>query len=109
MTDSTKSRYEINNLPISEETRKGLTQENINYIGAVGRMLSLQDDFIETTLAEQNKAMFTAVTKQTKIIQSIQKLLADIQNELKDHETRISKLEGKMAKLLLEHDHNHSI
>src|ERR1035437_7898172 len=105
MTDNTKNRYELENLPISEETRKGLTQENINYIGAVGRMLSLQDDFIEESIANQSKAMFLSLTKQNNIIKSIQRVIVGMQDELRDHEKRIKNLE----KRLLEHlEHYHS-
>lgn len=109
MTEPETHRYDFENLPISEETRKGLTTENINYIGAVGRMMLLQDLFIEDTIAAQSKTMFTAIDRQNKIIQSIQKLLIAIQGELQDHETRIKKLEIKVERLLVEHKHNHPI
>jgi hypothetical protein len=109
MTENTKNRYEFGSLPISEETRKGLTQENINYIGAVGRMLSLQDDFIETTLGEQTKTVFAEISKQNKVIIKIQRLIFDIQEELKDHEARLKKLEIRVNKMFTEHRINHSI
>ena len=109
MTDNNKNRYEFEGLPISEETRKGLTTENINYIGAVGRMLSLQDDFIETTIGDQTKAMFAEIKKLNKLIMAIQHLLFDIQEELKDHEARLKKLELRVGKMFLEHTFNHHI
>lgn len=107
MTDNTKNRYELDNLPISEETRKGLTPENINYIGAVGRMLLLQDQFIEQSIATHSKAMFLLLTKQSKIIQSIQKVILGLQDEVRNHEARIKTLERQVEKLFL--DHNLSI
>jgi hypothetical protein len=107
MTDSTKNRYELENLPLGEETRKGLTSENINYIGAVGRMLSLQDDFIETTLGDQTRTVFAEISKQNKIIMKVQRLIFDIQEELKDHEARLKKLEGRVEKMFQEHRVNH--
>lgn len=109
MTDSTKSRYELNSLPITEETFKGLTPENINYIGAIGRMLSVQDDFIETTLVDQTKVVFAEISKQNKTIMKIQRLIFDIQEELKDHEARLKKLESRVDKMFTEHRFNHQI
>ena len=107
MTDETKDRYNIENLPISDKTREGFTPENINYIGAVGRMLSLQDQFIEDTLGRQTKAVFEEISKQNKTIMKIQRLIFDIQEELKDHETRLKKLESRVDKMFTEHRINH--
>lgn len=109
MTDEIKNRYDLDKIPISEETRKGLTSENINYIGAVGRMLSLQDDFIENTLVSQTKIVFNEISKQNKTIMKIQRLIFDIQEELKDHEARLKKLEGRVDKMFTEHRLNHQI
>ena len=109
MTDEIKNRYDLDKIPISEETRKGLTSENINYIGAVGRMLAVQDQFIEDTLASQSKALFAEVIKQNKTIMKVQRLIFDIQEELKNHEARLKKLEIRVDKIFLEHRVNHSI
>ena len=37
------NKYDYDKLPISDETKKGMSL-NINDLGAIGRMLSLQDD-----------------------------------------------------------------
>ena len=55
-------RYDLANLPISEVTRKGLTKDNINQIGAIGRMLSLQDDVYD----EQFDKLCKLIEDQTK-------------------------------------------
>jgi uncharacterized protein Yka (UPF0111/DUF47 family) len=124
MTEEKKDRYNIEKLPISDKTRDGLTPENINYIGAIGRMLSLQDEFIEQTyedsitktlglvgemIKEQNEAIFSKINEQNKIIKQIQRLIFDINEELKNHESRIKKLEGRVEKMFLEHRSNHPI
>ena len=108
MTDK-KTRYNLENLPISDITRDGLTPENINYIGAIGRMLLVQDEFIEDTLAIQSKALFTEVIRQNKVIMKIQRLIFDIQEELKDHEARLKKLETRVDKMFAEHRLNHPL
>ena len=107
MTDEGKNRYNLENLPISDITREGLTPENINYIGAVGRMLCLQDEFIEDTVDKQSKAMFAELAKQNKVIVKIQRLIFDIQEEVKDHEQRIKKLEGRVDLLFIQHGIEH--
>ena len=109
MTDENKNRYNIENLPISDMTHEGLTPENINYIGAIGRMLAVQDQFIEDTLASQSKALFAEVIKQNKTIMKVQRLIFDIQEELRNHEARLKKLEIRVDKIFLEHRVNHSI
>ena len=120
MEENKAGKYDLENLTISEKTRKGLTEENINYIGAVGRMLSLQDLTTEETIGEaikaQTKLMLESITKQNeiiaqqnKIIIKIQRLIFDIQEELKNHEVRLKKLEVRVDKMFLEHRLNHPI
>ena len=104
------TRYDIETLPISEATRKGLTAENINYIGAIGRMLSLQDNVYE----EQFERMLSLISAQSTLIHIINNNIVDLTAEiremknelrcheksLRNHETRIKKLERQVNKLI---------
>lgn len=56
-------RYELKNLPISEATLKGLTPENIDSLGAQGRMMSVQDNFIEELLRQHSDRQLEAINK----------------------------------------------
>jgi hypothetical protein len=87
MTANEKCRYDLENLPISEATRKGLTPENINYIGAVGRMLSLQDEVYEEQF-----------DKIVGLLKKINERLDKIDKKLLDHEKRIRALESKLLR-----------
>jgi chromosome segregation ATPase len=52
-------RYEYDKIPISEETKKGMTL-NINDLGAIGRMLAMQDAAYDEqfeALTEMNKVV----------------------------------------------------
>jgi uncharacterized coiled-coil protein SlyX len=62
---------------------------------------------ILSIVAEQNKAIFTKIDEQNKIIKEIQKVLTAQQKELNDHEKRIRVLEKKLADLLTEHNNHH--
>jgi hypothetical protein len=90
MTDKTKSRYDIDNIPISQKTRDGLTPENINYIGTIGRMLSLQDEVIEEILDKH----LTAINIR---FDSIEKRLLSIETGASDREKRIAYLEKRAS------------
>jgi hypothetical protein len=114
-----------NDLPVSEETKSGMSI-NIDDQKWFKLLFDRQDtvlhEFITRTydehatiiigvvrdlIREQNETIFARIDAQTKIIQKIQNLIVDIQNELRDHDTRIKKLDGKVQKLLLEHKGNH--
>lgn len=60
MTANNLNRYDIDNLPITKATFDGLSEENINQISTIGRMLLLQDEFQE----EQTKKIIDRLDKQ---------------------------------------------
>ena len=86
MTDNTRDRYNFENLPISDQTKAGLTKENIDQISTIGRMLSLQDDFIESIL----KSIHGTVV-------NIEKVLLTIDGRLNSIETRLTQAEEKVS------------
>jgi len=88
-----KDRYDIDNLPISETTRKGLTKENINAIGTIGRMLSLQDDFLEDLLL----GISNTIHKIELRLDAIELRLDKIEINLEDKESRLKILERYMS------------
>jgi hypothetical protein len=90
---NTKPDYNLESLPISQATRDGLTPENINYIGAVGRMLSLQDNFIEDILL----SIQATVTKIEKRLDAIELRLDKIEENLEDKESRIKAIEKHIS------------
>jgi hypothetical protein len=94
MTEELKHRYDLKNLPISEETRKGLTTENINYIGAVGRMLLVQDEFIEGILVDIQKTL-VGINKRLDIIEQ---RLTFAEEKVTAEGKRIETLETRMDK-----------
>jgi hypothetical protein len=64
-----ENRYDIQNLPISNKTYEGLTSENINYIGVVGRMLLVQDKLsvktiedLQQVISDQNYEILSRLT-----------------------------------------------
>jgi hypothetical protein len=69
-------RYELKNLPISEATLKGLTPENIDSLGATGRMMSVQDNFIEELLDQHSKRQLEAIERLCVKVDCIEKRLA---------------------------------
>ena len=93
MTDNLTDRYDIENLPISDKTREGLTPENINQLGAVGRMLSLQDDFIENILT----GIQITIEKIEKRLDAIEARLDKIENNLDAQDTRLVLVEKHIA------------
>jgi hypothetical protein len=90
MDDIRKSRYDLENLPISQKTKDGLTKENIEYIGAIGRMLSLQDDAIEEFLQKQTNVLNLR-------FDSIEKRLDIIEQGATEREKRLSYLEKRAS------------
>lgn len=81
MKEMSDDRYDINKLPISPETRKGLSKENINHLSAVGRMLSLQDLVYE---------------EQFQQISATQQIILDTVNALR---SQISELRSEVKEL----------
>lgn len=76
------NRYE--NVPLSEQTKKGMTLK-IDDLAAIGRLLTLQDDYYD----EQFERIF--------------KGLSEIMTKLEDHEKRIKRLEREFKRHLKEH------
>ena len=77
------NRYE--NVPLSEKTKSGMTL-TIDDLAAIGRLLTLQDDYYDEQFEKINKKL-----------DEVQKMLAN-------HEKRICALEKKLAKHLDEHE-----
>jgi septal ring factor EnvC (AmiA/AmiB activator) len=63
---------------------------------------------VRELIDEQNTKIFKKIDEQNKVIKRIQDIITNIQIELKEHDTRIKKLEARMQKLLAEHDNNHN-
>lgn len=97
MTAKAASRYDLKNLPISEDTRKGLTKENIQYIGAVGRMLSLQDDVYEEQFDKVIQAIKDQSAQFNKRFDAIEARLTAIEAGASDRERRIEYLEKRAS------------
>jgi hypothetical protein len=96
MTDATKNRYDIKNLPISKTTKDSLTPENIDQISTIGRMLSLQDDFLEELLG----SVLTTVKRIETRLTAIELRLGSIERRLDINEERILKAEAIAEKAL---------
>jgi hypothetical protein len=100
MAKKAKNRYDFDSLPISELTRKSLSKENIDQLGTIGRMLSLQDDAYDEMfeeviglLREQSKEMtlrFDAIDKKFDIIEA---RLDKMEQGATEREIRLSILE----------------
>jgi hypothetical protein len=93
MTEKTNNRYNLECLPISKTTRDNLTPENINQIGTIGRMLSLQDDFMEELLGGIQKT----VEKIELRLNAIELRLDKIEMNLEDKEGRIKAIEKHIS------------
>jgi tetrahydromethanopterin S-methyltransferase subunit G len=93
MTNSTKDRYKLDSLPISDTTKKGLSKDNIDQIGTIGRMLSLQDEFLEDLLGGIQKT----VEKIEKRLDAIELRLDKIEQNLEDKEGRIKAIEKHIS------------
>jgi hypothetical protein len=74
-------RYKIERLPITKKTYEGLSQDGINLIGAIGRMLKIQDDYLD----ERFDQLFLR--------------LDAIDTKLESHDLRIDCLERKVEQL----------
>lgn len=96
MIDATKNRYALDNLPIQQATRDGLTKENIDQIGTIGRMLSLQDDFLEELL----NSVLTTVKSIESRLTAIELRLGSIERRLDINEMRISEAEAVAKRAL---------
>lgn len=102
-----KDRYKVDNLPISDKTREGA---NIDTLGAVGRMLSVQDGYIEDCLKkltidlaqvqkEQNDLIFKFIEEQTKLNLKIDARLDGLDKTVKRYKTTLDRHERKINAL----------
>lgn len=92
-------RYELENLPISRETREGLTAENINQIGAVARMMYLQDDVYDEQFSELKAFMQNLIIEQRSAFARIESRLTSIEQRLSGVEDEIKRTHKRIEKL----------
>jgi septal ring factor EnvC (AmiA/AmiB activator) len=82
------------NVPISEKTRAGMSL-NIDDLGAIGRLLSLQDDAYD----EQFEKVFTAIEKQNEIIFSILQTVVELKQDISELKDKVSGLEAQITQI----------
>ena len=105
-----KNRYDFENLPISEETRKGLTSENINQIGTIGRMLSLQDEVYEDAFEKLTAMLTKRFDKLDKDIRKINREIAELKKKDLALEKKIEDVNSELKKFYLEFkEHTHPL
>ena len=81
------SRYDPENLPISDKTRASLTDENINHLTAVSRMMSLQDIVYEeqfAELAKMQKVILDSINFLRVQITELRGEVKELRNEVKE-------------------------
>ena len=74
------NKYDYDKLPISDETKKGMSL-NINDVGAIGRMLSLQDDVYDeqfTSLTEKIDLLLLGINDLKLDVANLKKQLDDM-------------------------------
>jgi len=74
------NKYDYDKLPISDETKKGMSL-NINDLGAIGRMLSLQDDVYDeqfTSLTEKIDLLLLGISGLKEDVANLKKQLDDM-------------------------------
>jgi peptidoglycan hydrolase CwlO-like protein len=82
------------NIPISEQTRAGMSL-NIDDLGAIGRLLSLQDDAYDEQFEKQNSRfseLFTMVQKQGDITMSILQTVVEMRGDISELKEKVSVL-----------------
>jgi len=72
-------KYRYDNIPISDTTRKGMTL-NIDDLGAIGRMLSLQDNVYD----ERFEEILKLLTNQGKAIENLTLTVGRLSDEVKE-------------------------
>jgi hypothetical protein len=90
-----ENRYDLANLPISEVTRNGLTKANIQTIGAIGRMLSLQDDVYD----EQFEKILRALEGQSLATREILTTITQLKDDVGDLKVEVIDLKKKIGEL----------
>jgi glutathionyl-hydroquinone reductase len=76
-------RYDIENIPVSKETERVLGESGIYVLGALGRMLSTQDDVYEEE--------FNSIKK------SLERIEKSLRRKCLNHERRLVEIEAKLA------------
>lgn len=74
------NKYDYDKLPISDETKKGMSL-NINDLGAIGRMLSLQDDVYDeqfTSLTEKIDLLLLGISGLKEDVANLKKQLDEM-------------------------------
>ena len=74
------NKYDYDKLPISDETKKGMSL-NINDLGAIGRMLSLQDDVYDerfTALTEKIDLLLLGISGLKEDVANLKKQLDEM-------------------------------
>jgi hypothetical protein len=87
-----KPDYSFDKLPINPKTREGI-QETINQLGCVGRMLSMQDNYFEELFEGLNTSLITI----NKTLATLVGQMAEVKEELANHEDRIGCNEKEIA------------
>jgi argininosuccinate lyase len=85
MTKNPK-RYDIENIPTSKETDRVLGESGIYVLGALGRMLSTQDDVYEEE--------FNSIKES---LERIEKGIKGIKTKCQIHENAIAELRERLA------------
>jgi hypothetical protein len=85
-------RYE--NIPISEKTRAGMSI-NIDDLGAIGRMLSLQDDAYD----ERFEKMFELQAKQSESINFILNTVVELKSDICELKGKVTGLEVQIRQI----------
>lgn len=86
------NRYEFANLPISKKTAEGISQDGINLLGAIGRMLSLQDDVIEEKFDLILKSLDSLSSK----VDRLNTRISSLEKIIKRHDVKINCLEQRI-------------
>ena len=87
-----ENRYEIENLPISQKTFDGLSHDGINLLGAIGRMLKIQDLDADQKFDEILLGLATLNTK----IDRLTKKVNCLEKTVKGHTIKIERLEKRI-------------
>jgi chromosome segregation ATPase len=87
-----KTRYDV--IPISEKTRKGMTLK-IDDLGAIGRMLSLQDNAYD----EQFDKLFKLMDSQQMAIMTILETLKELKTDVDELKNKVGSLETKIGEV----------
>ena len=92
MNEDKKTRYDV--IPISEKTRKGMTLK-IDDLGAIGRMLSLQDNAYD----EQFDKLFKLMDSQQIAITTILEVVQELKKDVDDLKIKVMSLENKIGEV----------